>query len=323
MSVKHQPLVQMVVRIAGFILLAAIAYYTVEFSDFLNGLKKLSLPAIAILLFLGTVDRFIMAYKWHLLCQALGMTTPFHRYLSIYYVSTFIGYTLPTSMGAEVYRVARLGRTESGTAVFASMFMERLVGAISNIFFAWGGALYLSISIQSENMDTLFTLLIGSTILVILVTIASFHPSLHRFTLDIAKRLKFGLLLQKFTTAYAEFGNQKRALITNIGWGIIETGLQLIMLTGVAVALQIELSITILLAIIGITEFIRRVAIILDGWGLATALQLFMYGLVGLNGAEALLIALLGHALLFFSGLPGGLILLLDRWEDKHAHPEN
>ena len=106
-----------------------------------------------------------------------------------------------------------------------------------------------------------------------------------------------------------------------IGWNFLialfETGLQLAIMCGVALALDLDIPLPLLASIIAVTEFVRRVAIVLDGWGLATALQIFMYGLVGISGAQALLIALLSHAVHFIASLPGGVLMLTDRWGER------
>jgi hypothetical protein len=84
---------------------------------------------------------------------------------------------------------------------------------------------------------------------------------------------------------------------------------------GVAIELNIEISLLVLISIIAVTEFVRRIAIVLDGWGLATALQVFMYSLVGMTGTQALLIALLSHSVHLTASIPGGLLMLTDRWD--------
>jgi hypothetical protein len=82
----------------------------------------------------------------------------------------------------------------------------------------------------------------------------------------------------------------------------------------IALELNLDTPLPILASIIAVTEFIRRIAIVLDGWGLATALQLFMYSLVGIAIEHGLLIALLSHAVYLIASLPGGILILTDRW---------
>ena len=122
-------------------------------------------------------------------------------------------------------------------------------------------------------------------------------------------------MFEKLTVAYASYKNQRKALFLNFLIALFETALIICILCGVAIALNIDLPFLLLASIIAVTEFVRRIAIVLDGFGLATALQIFMYSLVGISGTQALAIAILGHAAHFIASIPGGLLMLTDRWD--------
>jgi len=302
-------------HLVGYLLLAFIIYYFVDFKTFINNLNKISLYAAIILLIVATIDRFIMAAKWMHLCSALNMTTGYLQFLKIYYVTTFLGYTLPTVIGGEVYKAARLSRFEKSHDVLASMFVEKIIGVFSTISFAWIGVLYITYNLDNENSATLFYILTGLTITALLVTWASLHPVIQGKLIQLLSRFRIRRYIEKLTTAYSSYKSHRRIITWNFLIAIFETALALSIKCGVAITLNVEVPLLILVAIIAITEFIRRIAIILDGWGLATALQIFMYSLVGMTVEQALLIALLSHAVHFTAALPGGVLILTDRWD--------
>ncbi len=89
---------------SGYVLLAIIIYFAVDVEAFIDQLSKISLSATIILIIVATRDRFTMAMKWMHLCSALNIMSSYFQFLKIYYVATFPGYCLPTSIGGEVYK---------------------------------------------------------------------------------------------------------------------------------------------------------------------------------------------------------------------------
>jgi uncharacterized protein (TIRG00374 family) len=307
-------------HIAGYILLAVIIYFTVDFRNFADHLEMISLSAVIILVVIATLDRFAMAIKWKHLCSVLNINSGFFRFLKIYYVATFLGYCLPTSLGGEVYKAVRLSKFEKNHDVVASMFMEKIIGIFSTVAFAWAGVLYIAFNSGGKNSSTLFYILIGFTITAILATWISLHASVQNKVLGWFGSSRVSKFIEKLTASFSEYKNHFGVIVRNFLLALVESILQLIIMCGVAIALDLDTPLPMLVSIIAVTEFVRRVAIVLDGWGLATALQIFMYGLVGITGAQALLIALLSHAVHFIASLPGGILMLTDRWDTRQSN---
>lgn len=89
---------------------------------------------IVLALGLVVVDRALMAYRWLVLLCPLpdAERPPLRALLRIFFVSTFVGTFLPTSVGGDVVRAYSLARQNvgGGTAV-ASVFMDRMLGVLS------------------------------------------------------------------------------------------------------------------------------------------------------------------------------------------------
>ena len=292
-------------------------YYTVDLESFLTSLKKISIPLIVALLLVGNADRFLMAYKWWHLCQALNMTTPFSLYVKLYYISSFLSYAVPSAVGGEVYRAIRLSRGEESHNVLASIFMEKIIGILSVVSFAWVGVLYLLQSQSSEKMDLIFYILLVFSVIFISIALLAMHVRVQAFFITFLQKYKFSTYLEKLSKSYSEFRYNKSVLCLNFIIALVETSVQYLMVLGIAYGLDIRLEQFDVIAIIAISEFVRRIAMLIDGWGLATVLQVFLYGIIGMSGAEALLLSLLSRVIFFGAGLPGGLFLVFDRWALK------
>ncbi len=118
--------------------------------------------------------------------------------------------------------------------------------------------------------------------------------------------------MQKLSAAYASFGDRPGVLVANFALALIENALQLVLTWGASVALSVDVPVWGFLAIVAVTQFLRRLTMIFDGWGLSEALRLVTYGLIGVSGSDTLAVALVGHAIMALASLPGGLVFFRD-----------
>jgi uncharacterized membrane protein YbhN (UPF0104 family) len=80
--------------------------------------------------FASTFLAFILgAYRWQRVLHALGTHEPFPRLFSHYMSGQFLSNFVPTTVGGDVLRVARLSRDiDDGPTAFTSVVFERLSG---------------------------------------------------------------------------------------------------------------------------------------------------------------------------------------------------
>lgn len=71
----------------------------------------------------------LSAVRWSAVLDSLGISAPFRRLLNLYLAGQFMGNVLPSTIGGDALRVARLSKeTRDGPNVFASVVLERLTG---------------------------------------------------------------------------------------------------------------------------------------------------------------------------------------------------
>lgn len=77
-----------------------------------------------------TLTAFVLAaYRWQRVLHALDEEVPLHRLFSHYMAGQFLSNFVPTTVGGDVLRIARLSRdTGHGPVSFASVVFERLSG---------------------------------------------------------------------------------------------------------------------------------------------------------------------------------------------------
>jgi uncharacterized membrane protein YbhN (UPF0104 family) len=84
------------------------------------------LAGALLLTFAGVV---LSAVRWGAVLHALDQHPPFGRLLSLYFAGQFMGNVLPSTIGGDALRVARLSKeTGEGPTTFASVVLERLTG---------------------------------------------------------------------------------------------------------------------------------------------------------------------------------------------------
>ena len=71
----------------------------------------------------------VSAVRWGAVLAALGQKSQFRRLFSLYLAGQFMGNVLPSTIGGDALRVARLSRENGeGPTTFASVVLERLTG---------------------------------------------------------------------------------------------------------------------------------------------------------------------------------------------------
>ncbi len=77
-------------------------------------------------------------------------------------------------------------------------------------------------------------------------------------------------------------------------------------------AIGIELELPVFLAGISVATMMRRVAIYIEGWGLAQAASVLVFTLLGLTVEQSLSLSLLSDAITIVGSLPGLVLLARD-----------
>lgn len=124
--------ISLVLRVGLSVLMLAVLIWRVPSFDASKVIPEMSLHtflwllAAAGLTLLGLV---LSAMRWQRVLEALGLHAPLGRLVNHYLAGQFVSNVLPTTIGGDVLRVARLSReTGESPATFASVVLERLTG---------------------------------------------------------------------------------------------------------------------------------------------------------------------------------------------------
>ncbi|MHC4202660.1 MAG: lysylphosphatidylglycerol synthase domain-containing protein [Planctomycetota bacterium] len=127
------------IRLAVLALLIGLAWRYLDFAAMGGALAALSLPALAVMILLAYGSRASMAFKWRDLCRGFAPHVPYTFFLTRDLTASFLNYSLPSTVGGDVYRGAALTQRlpGRGTDVLAAFVVERGVGILATLVAAW------------------------------------------------------------------------------------------------------------------------------------------------------------------------------------------
>jgi hypothetical protein len=291
-----------------------LAWKRVDFDHLGAALTAITpLAALALLAF-ATADRFVMAVKWRHLATAIGLRLRAGEFVSAYYASSFLSYFLPTTLGGEIYRGYRIARRTGDPArVTASMVAEKMVGVLATIVLAWAGLAFLVLMGVAPESASVFGVLFLLSVAVFLGFSFSMSERAHAPFLKLSQRWpKVAGPLTKLSVAYASYSKKRSVLAGNFALALFENALQLAVLTGAAIALDIPIRPLAFLAIAAVSQFLMRLSMVFDGWGISEAVRIVTYGLIGVTATDAFAVAIVGHSTVAIASLPGALVFFRD-----------
>lgn len=270
---------------------------------------------IILILVLAFCDRYLMAYKWATLLRARGIAISVGEAFRIYLLSGFVGAFLPTSIGADVVKLARTtlakGEIEK---VAASILMERTVGLFALTTLAVGGLAVLvrAGKIQFLPLFYLVTVLFAFVILVLGLALRDDVLAWLDAKLARARKYKIIALLLKLHLAYVQLGKHRKVL----GWffllSLIEYGILSLMNFCGAVALHIPVTFVYFLVVIPVTLMVAALPISIGGIGVMEGSYILLFSLAGLSREESFALALYMRALGLVALTPGAAIFLVE-----------
>jgi uncharacterized protein (TIRG00374 family) len=303
---KRKRIFNLIIQLVLSIVLIILLLRLINIPNMLSLLKNVNVYYFILLLALITFDRIFMAYKWHLLLKVRDMGISVFSAIRTYYIATFIGFFLPTTVGGDIIRVLKLRSKKGGrTDVLSSVIVERILGFIASAILVPIAALFL-ISLFKLNVWRFLGI---AGILLFFFTILMFISFNERIIrkIDKSNKLSKNFFLSKFKNlylSYTKYKNHKGILALFLGLSILE---QLIPVIGnylACRALNLSIPFIYFLLIIPLVQLISRIPISFEGIGVNEGLLVYFFSLLGLSKTGAFTIGLLGHIAIIIATLP-------------------
>lgn len=313
-------LIRLVVSVG---LMAAIIFWYVPENDrplIITSLGTVNLLWLGVSILFTMADRLTSAWKWLYLLRMREPTVPARPVLKIFFISTFFGYLLPSSIGGDALRIVSYSRIRGDLAGSASsVVIDRVYGTLALFLVSALAIIPVYGSAIPAPEAILFWIITAGAFLAAIVL------SSRRVYTFVVRLLKLegatGLRarLHKLLAAFSSFLHRKGQLV---GIFCISLGVQLlrvfiVLFLGMSLGLQIDpLVYFIYVPIITVITFLPFT---IAGTGIREALFVYFFARPEVGVANALCISL---SLLYFSmgivaTMPGLVVYLFSGWGKK------
>jgi uncharacterized protein (TIRG00374 family) len=245
----------------------------------------------------------LSAWRWQQVLRLFDKHVPLPTLTRHYFAGQFVSNVMPSTVGGDVVRVARVSKNVDSTTVgFGSVVLERLSGMIAlPLLVVVGFALRPSLLHIEHAWLALFTASATLSVLVMIV-IAAGHPSLAGRFADNENWTRFiGAVFLGVDRARRDVGQAAVVLATAIVYQLSIIGAYVVIFK----ALDVDVPIAAAFAFVPAVSMLQVIPISFGGLGVREgALVWFRYGL-GISGSAAATAGLLWYASLFVVSLIG------------------
>jgi len=294
-------------RLLGGAGILAVLLWRLGTGAFLDGLRVLNAPTLAIAFTIGVITTVFSAWRWCLVARGLGLRLSLRGAVADYYKALFLNAALPGGVLGDVDRAVKHGRDEGdvGRSVRA-VVLERTAGQIVLI----GVGVTVLLSVPSPVL----TLLKAHGAVAAVVTASAAAAAV--LILLACRRLRQGgsKLAAGVRTGLAEI---RTGLLARRNWPGITLASTVVLAGHLATfvvaaraagstAPVLRLTPLMLLALLAMSLPLN-----IGGWGPREAVTAWAFGAAGLSATQGLTIAVVYGVFAFVAAMPGAFVVVV------------
>lgn len=279
-----------------------------QVSAALRSADPLWLAGAAGLLFFSNV---LGSYQWARLLHAVDIRIPFWKVLAYYHVGLFFNNFLPANVGGDIARVVDASRySKTRTAAVATVLLDRMIGTVSLA----GLALVTTLpALDRFHLTVLYLALVGFFVLSVTVVWAVFHPRARRVVGGLLDRFRLGRLrpgLDELADRLSHYRGQRPLMLRLLAVGLVTQLSRVGVHVMVGHALGLQVPTTYFFLFVPLLAVIVSLPISLNGIGVREGAGVLLFGLVGVERAQAFSLQFTTYLVAVAVSLLGGLIFL-------------
>jgi uncharacterized membrane protein YbhN (UPF0104 family) len=299
---KNKRLLIFVLKVLVTVSLFLILFSYIGFQEILNKINKLGIGTAIWILFLLTIQQFASALRWGFILNKIGERIDARKVIQIFMAGAIANSVLITSLAGLSVRVLLLSK--SGTSVKRAIYSLAVEKFFSSgtllICFVAGMAFLSNIDSSTPPESFRFAMLIVIAALVLtglgLVLLARFQFSKASELLE---------MIRNSITNPAAF-----AMVLLLSIFIVTLGF--LSVATIAVGLGVEISLAPLIAILPGIAIMSALPLSLGGWGVREVSMVVGFGVLGVDGGDALATSLTyGLLSVFATFIAAGASLLI------------
>ena len=304
------------------IILLYIVLNWIDFKSVISSLKNVDYNFLILSFIALTLDRVLMAYKWNILLKIKNIKISLYEATKIYYMSSFVGLVLPSTIGSDLIRTHLIVKKKNLTSdVLSSILVERFFG----IF-----ALFIYILFSLPLLNQIFhNAYINNNLIISITTVAfffifvfilTFNKRVIGFTIHILELIqkkkslsKISFKIQRLVLSYQGYNDKKGTLFIFTLLTLIEIFFGICINYFIALSFHISIGLIYFIAYVPIMMLLVRIPISLNGFGINEGGSTFFLSLVGVSKAIGFSIGLVDHFINIIGILPGALFYIFEK----------
>ena len=263
------------------------------------------------------LDRVLMSYRWNILLMAKNIRIPFPQIVKIYFVGTFSGNFLPSSIAPDAVRAYFASKYDSKTSdILSSVIVDRILGLFSLGVLAIFSLLFVYRERGEINLKSL------SVILGIFFLIALLIFSERVFKIMPASKLRQYMTnaeggfiwknIVKIDNSCNEYKNYNRVIQRALFLSFVIHVLSILAVYVLSLSINLEVSLIHLFLFVPLINILIMLPISIGGIGVQEGAFIYFFSKIGISSHGALTVALLFRALTVVGSLPGGVFYVLE-----------
>jgi len=303
----------MIAKIAVSMALLAFLFSKIDTARLWASARKASLPWLVAALGVQALNLIASTWRWRLLLDAQDVKLKSRTLLGSYLVATFFNNFLPSNVGGDVIRIRdTAGATRSKTLATTIVLVDRALGLMALVLISAVGATAAA-RYYGSGASPIWPSWLWAVFLVAAAITAPVVYAPEGFgrllqPLTIVHPEWVGKRIDKLTAALSRFRERPSALAGCFSGAVFVQGLMVVFYLAVVYALKIPISASELAVIVPISLVVQMLPVSVNGLGLREATFSFYFTRLGLPIESAVLLSMMGAAVLMVFSLSGAAV---------------
>ena len=303
----------MAAKIAVSVALLAFLFSKIDTARLWTSARKASLPWLVAALGVQAVILIASTWRWQLLLTAQNVKLKNRTLLGSYLVATFFNNFLPSNVGGDVIRIRDTAvATQSKTLATTVVLVDRALGLMALVLISAVGATAAARLYGSGASPIwpswLWAFFVAGAAITAPVVYAPEGFGRLLQPLTIVHPEWVGTRIDKLTATLSRFREHPSALAGCFSGAVLVQGLMVVFYLAVVYALKIPVTASELAVIVPISLVVQMLPVSVNGLGLREATFSFYFTRLGLPIESAVLLSLMGAAVLMIFSLSGAAV---------------
>jgi len=252
-------------------------------------------------------------WRWHTIIRKFRIKVKYPKLLKFYYIGSFVGFFLPTSIGGDVARIFLLRREVQSLEVGSStVIVERILGLFSILL------LFASSLMFGANKIIEISLFWPVTFFIIIFIFGLwvlFYLPENWLKKILFLSPKINLKIQNIFRELKSFRNETTLILEGLILSILFQSAMIIVYYLLSLSINLRIPFQYFLLFMPPVWVLSLIPLSLNGLGIREGAFIYLFSLLGYSTEQLSFVSVLGVSLLIIQGLIGGIIVLFEKGE--------